>query len=74
MAKRKPIQVEIPGDPAFVQMPKALHDRLHDLLDKQDRDGKLTAREKREATALVEMVDRLSLLSAQARYDRRRGA
>jgi hypothetical protein len=38
-------------------MPPALHARLQELLDRQDRDGRLLARERREARALTELAD-----------------
>jgi len=47
-------------------MPPALHDRLQELLDRQDQEGKLTARERSEAKALAELVDMLSLMKARA--------
>lgn len=47
-------------------MPKALHRRLHELLDRQDREGKLSRVEKSEATALVELAETLSLLKIRA--------
>jgi hypothetical protein len=67
MATGELMSVKIPGKPSMFNMPKALHDRLHELLDRQDRDGKLTARERREAEALVELSHTLSLLKMSAR-------
>jgi hypothetical protein len=43
-----------------------LHRRLHELLDRQDRDGKLSPLERREASALTELVDMLSLMRLRA--------
>jgi hypothetical protein len=48
-------------------MPAALHARLQDLLDRQDRDGKLPARGRREALALVQLADLLTLIKLRAR-------
>jgi len=48
-------------------MPQALHARLQDLLDQQDRTGKLSAKERREAKALTELVDMLTLLKLRHR-------
>ena len=48
------------------RMPKALDRRLQELLDKQDREGKLSRTERGEAEALVEIADLLSLLKLAA--------
>jgi hypothetical protein len=48
------------------RLPPALHNRLPELLDRQDSDGKLAPRERGEAWALAELVDMLSLLKARA--------
>jgi hypothetical protein len=47
-------------------MPPALHDRLQELLDRQDQTGKLSAKERREAAALTELVDLLALMRVRA--------
>jgi hypothetical protein len=39
---------------------------LQELLDKQDLEGKLTHRERREAAALAELVDLLSVMRVRA--------
>ena len=36
-------------------LPRALHERLQELLDRQDQTGKLSRKERREATALTEL-------------------
>jgi hypothetical protein len=46
--------------------PPALADRLQQLLDRQDHDGKLSRAERREAEALVELTDMLSLMKLRA--------
>jgi len=68
----KTVSIEVPKDSAQFRMPPALHVRLHDLLDQQDRTGKLTAKERREAEALVALVDTLSLLKARVEAASRR--
>ena len=75
MAKLATIKLEIPGTADMFDMPEALHDRLHELLDRQDSDGKLSAKERREAEALVGLAQTLSLLKIGAReVGKRRGA
>jgi hypothetical protein len=56
----------LPEDWGTFRLPPALDDRLQELLDRQDRDGKLSPRERREAIALTELVDMLSLMKARA--------
>jgi hypothetical protein len=60
------VELELPKDWRKFRLPRALHDRLHELLDRQDRDGKLSRLERREATALAELVDMLSLMRLRA--------
>jgi hypothetical protein len=60
------VELELPKDWRKFRLPRALHDRLHELLDCQDRDGKLSRPERREATALTEFVDMLSLMRLRA--------
>ena len=60
------VEMSVPDDWKTFHLPKALDDRLQELLDRQDREGKLLPRERREATALTELVDMLSLLKARA--------
>ena len=66
MAHSVLVQLQLPEDWHRFRLPRALHDRLQELLDRQDLQGKLTARERREATALTELVDLLSLLRLRA--------
>jgi hypothetical protein len=56
-----------------VRFPRALQERLQELLDRQDREGKLSARERREATALVELVDLFALMRVETQLAGRRG-
>ena len=60
------VELELPKDWRKFRLPRALQDRLHELLDRQDRDGKLSRPERREATALAELVDMLSLMRLRA--------
>jgi hypothetical protein len=65
MAQRVSIDLELPKDWQQFRLPPALDDRLQELLDRQDREGKLAPRERNEAKALTELVDMLSLLKAR---------
>ena len=59
--------VEIPIDLVWERLPDSLHARLHHLLDKQDVGEGLTPEEQREAEALVELSEFISLLNLRAR-------
>ena len=56
------IKLDLPRSYRGFRLPAALNARLQHLLDHQDRDGKLTAAERREAKALAELTDMLSLM------------
>jgi hypothetical protein len=60
------VELDLPSDLRRFRLPPALHDRLQELLDRQDRLGKLTMKERREATALTELVDMLSMMRLRA--------
>lgn len=60
------IEVDLPGDWAHFGLPPALDARLTALLDQQDRTGGLAEAEQREAEALCELVDMLTLLKLRA--------
>jgi hypothetical protein len=64
-----PLIVELPAK-WRKSLPPGLHQRLHDLLDKQDDGQKLTRAERREAEELVELNEILSLarINALARH------
>lgn len=62
------VEVDLPKDWACFKMPRALDRRLTELLDKQDLVGKLTPKERKEAEALVELSDWLSLMKLRARF------
>ena len=66
------VESDLPKDWRKFRMPPALHARLQDLLDKQDRDGKLSPRERREARGLTELVDMLSVMRVRAQLASRR--
>lgn len=60
------IEVDLPEDWARFRLPPALDARLTALLDQQDKAGVLTEAEQREADALCELVDMLTLLKLRA--------
>lgn len=60
------IEVDLPEDWAHFSLPPALDARLTVLLDQQDRNGGLAEAERREAEALCELVDMLTLLKLRA--------
>lgn len=62
MSRRKPLTIIAPIQAQELTMPRALNARLHELLDKQDIHGTLTTKERREAAALVELSELISLL------------
>jgi len=74
MAQSVLVQLELPKDWRRFRMPAALQDRLQELLDRQDREGKLPRRERREAAALSELVDLLSLIKLRAELAAKSGA
>lgn len=57
-----PEVIEIPIELTHFQLPKAVHNRLQLLLDRQDSGETLTLGERREAEGLVELAEFLSLL------------
>ena len=56
------IELDLLDDIARFTFPRALNDRLHALLDKQDLEGDLTNEERREAQSLVDLSELISLL------------
>jgi len=60
------VELDLPKDWRSFRLPQALHQRLQELLDRQDREGRLASRERREAAALTELVDMLSLMRLRA--------
>jgi len=72
MPRTVAIELEMPKDWRQFRLPPALHSRLQDLLDQQDQTGKLSPKERREAKALTELVDMLSLMKARAAVSAKR--
>jgi hypothetical protein len=66
MAQSVFVQMELPKDWRKFRLPPALQDRLRELLDRQDEDGKLSRRERHEAAALTELVDLPALMKIRA--------
>jgi hypothetical protein len=66
MAQSVLVELVLPKDWKRFRMPRALHDRLQELLDRQDLVGKLSPRERREAEALAELADMLSVMRLRA--------
>jgi hypothetical protein len=62
MAQSVLVELELPNDWRKFWLPPALQERLQELLDRQNRTGKLSRKERREAMALAELVDLLSLM------------
>jgi hypothetical protein len=60
-------ELDLPRDWQKFRMPAALNVRLQELLDKQDITGALTRAERREATALTELSEMLSLMKLKSR-------
>lgn len=68
------VELDLPKDWRKFRLPAALHQRLQELLDRQDLEGQLSPRERREATALTELVDMLSLMRLRAELAAKRRA
>ena len=60
------VELELPEDWQALRLPEALQERLENLLDLQDTQGSLSSQERREAEALVQLVDMLALLRLRA--------
>lgn len=54
--------VELPDDLNRFRLPEAVDDRLHELLDRQDRGETLSVRERSEAEGLVNLAELLTFL------------
>lgn len=69
------VELDVPGDWSKFRLPSALDARLQELLDRQDNKGKLSRAERREAEALTQLVDMLSLMRLRVeRADRRQAS
>ena len=66
MSQAVQIELEIPDDLARFRLPEGVQQRLHELLDRQDRGVPLSADERREAEGLVNLAELLSLLRLRA--------
>jgi len=60
------IKLDLPPDLQQFNLPPGVDDRLHDLLDRQERGETLTASERKEAEGLVDLAEMLSLLCLRA--------
>ena len=60
------VQLEVPDDLQRFELPRAVHRRLHELLDKQDTGTVLTDDERQEAEGLVDLAELLTLLRLRA--------
>ena len=60
------IHLELPEDWQALRLPEALQERLQNLLDLQDAQGSLSSQERREAEALVQLLDMLALMRLRA--------
>ena len=60
------VELELPEDWKALRLPEALQERLENLLDLQDMQGSLCCPERREAEALVQLIDMLALLRLRA--------
>ena len=68
------VELDLPSDWRKFRLPAALHARLQELLDRQNDEGKLTRAERREAKALTELAEMLSLMKLRAELASRKKA
>jgi hypothetical protein len=73
VAEKVLVELNLPADWRKFRIPRALENRLQSLLDKQDLAGKLSASERREAEALVELSEMMSLIKVRAQIARGKG-
>jgi hypothetical protein len=67
MAEPVYLEIEMPADLGEFKLPEGVHQRLQELLDRQDQGEQLTPAERREAEGLVDLAEFLSLLGLRAR-------
>ena len=60
------VKIEMPFSVGQFKLPKAVNNRLQELLDRQERGEKLTSAEKKEAEGLVDLAEMLSFLRLRA--------
>jgi hypothetical protein len=65
------VELPLPANWRKFRLPPSLRSRLQELLDKQDQTGKLSLKERREARALTELVDFLSMMRLRAKVARK---
>jgi hypothetical protein len=66
MTRNVLIELEMPDDLERFRLPAGLHQKLQELLDRQDHGEILTARERQEAEDLVNLAEMFSLLRLRA--------
>ena len=66
MSQQVLVKLELPEDLGRFRLPRGVNERLHGLLDRQDRGEELTHEERREAEGLVDLAELLSLLKLRA--------
>jgi len=66
MSKTVQLTVPMPAKLAGLRFPKSLDSRLQFLLDEQNRKGRLSPAEKKEAEGLAQMAATLSILKLGA--------
>jgi len=66
MSQHVLVEIEMPADLDKFRLPEGVNERLHDLLDRQDKGENLTRAERTEAEGLVNMAELLSLLRLRA--------
>ena len=66
MARHVTIELDLPNDLGELRLPNGVHQRLQELLDRQDQGIALTQAERQEAEGLVDLADLLTLLRLRA--------
>ncbi len=66
MSQAIQLEIEVPDDLARLRMPKGVHVRLQELLDRQENGSSLTDAERHEAEGLVDLAELLSLLQMRS--------
>ena len=66
MSQHVHFDLELPDDLGRFRLPRAVDERLRDLLDRQDRGDGLSAQERSEAEGLANLAELLSLLRLRA--------
>lgn len=60
------INIEVPLSKSQLKLPKAVNNRLQELLDRQDQGKNLSSAEREEAEGLVDLAEMLSLLKMRS--------